>query len=627
MPIRVSPLEPNPTHHFALKDRSGTVIGLTACDGAGKSYNFHNENLYTKNPVNTTAFKQTSGNSGYDIFEYPYNPVVQDDLSGGRGNMDFERDSTKYFDAFRTASGRANKAYAGPLEQYVIGDHRQVIQSMPGSVQWIKMTEENRYLYKRFQSTESMTAAQIWLNLRRLGVPDNLTMAIYSDNSGVVDTELDSIAIPYDATADILMEWVQGAISQAVTSGTYYWLVVYAGSTDNDSKHWKIAVQSGLDTTYTSSTFTTAPSAANFDIYYRVLDADSEKTCIPFEYKEMQYFVISGASGAPKLYMAGYRGAADANMGQLNKLIDATQSWTADELIGSVVMVTDGTGKLEPQPWRTITDNGTGDVTVDSDWTIEHTTSTEYVIFSPVVNEITGHGLTAPVTDVLVSPKGVVYFCMGDAVTVRRLREYNDAGTWRNFSDATNCQADETSTTKAVFMKYKPQAQVIVIGNNSDASGNVSVTLSTNLPDWGTALTWDTAKPVDNKYRRINGMIVHPDASGNEAVWILKTDMPFILGSGNPYPAGSDEFRNVRSLANGVNPLRHDVYLYFPLLEAGLQRYYGGTYTDMGPNLGEGLPKNRRGPIVDMLGYPGKSFIAINAGRQGIRPLCRAGVA
>ena len=213
MPIRVSPLEPNPTHHFALKDRSGTVIGLTACDGAGKSYNFHNENLYTKNPVNTTAFKQTSGNSGYDIFEYPYNPVVQDDLSGGRGNMDFERDSTKYFDAFRTASGRANKAYAGPLEQYVIGDHRQVIQSMPGSVQWIKMTEENRYLYKRFQSTESMTAAQIWLNLRRLGVPDNLTMAIYSDNSGVVDTELDSIAIPYDATADILMEWVQGAIS------------------------------------------------------------------------------------------------------------------------------------------------------------------------------------------------------------------------------------------------------------------------------------------------------------------------------------------------------------------------------------------------------------------------------
>ena len=41
------------------------------------------------------------------------------------------------------------------------------------------------------------------------------------------------------------------------------------------------------------------------------------KTCIHSSHKEMQYFVISGASGAPKLYMAGYRGAADANMGQL----------------------------------------------------------------------------------------------------------------------------------------------------------------------------------------------------------------------------------------------------------------------------------------------------------------------
>ena len=72
MPIRVS-FRTKPDHHFALKDRSGTVIRLTACDGAGKSYNFHNENFVHQNPVNTTAFKQTRQEQRNDIFD-PYRP-------------------------------------------------------------------------------------------------------------------------------------------------------------------------------------------------------------------------------------------------------------------------------------------------------------------------------------------------------------------------------------------------------------------------------------------------------------------------------------------------------------------------------------------------------------------------
>jgi len=46
----------------------------------------------------------------------------------------------------------------------------------------------------------------------------------------------------------------------------------------------------------------------------------------------------------------------------------------------------------------------------------------------------------------------------------------------------------------------------------------------------------------------------------------------------------------------------------------GLERYYGGQFDDIGPNLGEGLPTNRRGSIVSIVGYPGKFFIAIDAG-------------
>ena len=68
------------------------------------------------------------------------------------------------------------------------------------------------------------------------------------------------ILVDSATTADVLIEWVQGAISQAVTSGTHYWLVVYAGGTDNDTSIGRSRLQSGLDTT-ARSTFTTAPSA------------------------------------------------------------------------------------------------------------------------------------------------------------------------------------------------------------------------------------------------------------------------------------------------------------------------------------------------------------------------------
>jgi len=624
--IRVAPMEAEPTHHISLKDRNGKLVGLTICDGNGVATAFRDANIFTKNPQFTTAFKQTSGQGGYDIFDYPYSPIVQDDLSGGRGNQDFERDSTKHYDAYRTASGRANKAYAGPQEQYATGAHRSLMQSMPGSVDWVQMTGANRYIYKRFLAT-GITTSKVWLNLRKLSTPGDLKVELWSDTAGALNVMLTSLTVPDTWTADILSEWLNDTLVQTLTSA-YYWLVVYADASDNDRKHWKIAVNESVGTTYATETWDTTPTAATYDLYYRLTDADSDKSCIFFEYKEMQYAVVSGSSGAPKLYMAGDRGAADSNAGQLDKLIDASKAWTTNEWVGYVVMVVDGPGKLEPQPWRTITANAAGSLTMDTPWTIQHTTTTEYVILSPKIKEITGHGLTAPVTSVLVTPMGVVYFCMGDSVTVRRFRAYNDAGTWRDFDDAANCQANEGTVT-AVFMVYKPQAQRLVVGNN-DLSGAVSVNINTNatIPAWGTALTWGTALNADNKYRRINGMIVHPDSSGNEVVWVFKTDMVFVATGTTTisgfYPAGPEEIRNVRSMANGVKPMRHDVYLYFPLLQ-GLERYYGGSYTDMGPNLGEGLPENRRGSIVDMLGYPGRFFIAIDAGVSGYSSIMASG--
>lgn len=612
---RVSPTEPNPTHHVLLRDRNGREVALILSDEKGNPLAQFNEN-----PVETTALKQTSGSSSYADYDYPYSPIVQDDLSGGRGGLDFERDSTKYYDSFRCKSGRANKAYAGPQEQWPTGLYEHD-QHVPGDVTWQRLTGSGQFLYLRFQASGSYTAAYLWLLLRYKGEPNNLSAYIYSDNAGALNAQIDSAVIAYSNLNDILSEWLikHLAGAGAISSGSYYWVVLEANSADDDDNCWMVGARSGADPAigagYQSATLFTNPSVSAPLLYYQLKPSFADQTCIGFEYKEAMYFVISPASGAPQLFIMGDRGVADSNAGQLGRLIDGSKTWEFDEFLNVPVQIIDGLGRLERTPYRLLENGNTATALVNAtgdNWTIQQDTTTEYVIHGDRPREITGHGLTAPVTDVLVSTTGVVYFCMGSGVTVRRMREYTNAGTWtREF-------ADEAAGTKADFMVYKPVAKKIVMASNQDAAGDVSVSTMSNVsvPAWGDALTWDAAKVVDSRYRRIMGMIVYPDASGDEAVWVLKTDMPYILGSGDPYPAGLEEMKALRSFNNGKNPLRHGLYLYFPI-SSGWERFYGNQYDDIGPNLGEGLPANRRGPIVDSAGYPGKYFVAIDAGPDG----------
>ncbi|CAK0772624.1 conserved hypothetical protein [Gammaproteobacteria bacterium] len=904
MAVRVSPTEAFPTHHVALKDRDGKQVGLILCDSSGKI-----ATNYGINPVERTALKTSSGNSTYSDFEYPYSPITQDDWSGGRGGIDFERDSTKYLDSFRVRTGRANKVFLGPQEQWTSG-YQSMENKTPGNVSFYSLAL-GRSIAKRFPASASYTAALAWLIMRRKGSPANLRISIYSDNAGSINAELSFILVASTRLTDVLSEWLNETMSQALTSGTYYWIVAKANSSDEINNHWEVAVSDATGTTYTSSggsdwtlmqqldtetetrcmvslgggvvlagtvgsgkiyksadsgaswtvvqqlgtettirsmvslgggvvlagtgptgqvyksidsgatwsliqrlgaeqyvfslvslgggvvlagtqstglvykstdsgatwnliqrlgtetivfnlvslgggvvlagtgptgqvykstdsgatwsliqqlgteqyvfsmvslgsgvvlagthptgkvykstdsgatwsliqqlgtetivrslvslgsgvvlagtgpsgqvykstdsgatwsliqrlgtetdvrcliglgsgvvlagtgnsgqvwkyiDSTTAWTLAGFDLYYRLTVAQASKSAIFYEYKEQQYVVLSDPSGAPKLYMNGDRGAADANTGQLTKLIDATKSWTVNAWAGCVVQITDGFGKTEPQTWRKVVSNTATELVVDAAWTITHDTTTEYVITGAATwREITGHGLTGPVKGVLVSTFGVVYFAMGPSVLIRRHREYNNAGTWMESSGAE--WADESAASYADFLTYKPQAKLIFRGQNSDASGDVSVS-SASAAAWGTALTFSAVNVVGSKYRKMTQMECYPDSSGNEAIYVFKTDRPWVVpSSGNPYPLSLREMETVRSEKNGAAALVHNVYLYFSL-QNGLERYYGGNLDEVGPNVGEGLPSERQGPLVALLGYPGKFFAAINA--------------
>ena len=156
---------------------------------------------------------------------------------------------------------------------------------------------------------------------------------------------------------------------------------------------------------------------------------------------------------------------------------------------------------------------------------------------------------------------GVVYFAQGEGTAIRRYRAYNNSGTWTN-------QFDADGTNKASLLRFIREAN----GNKKvwrslNSEAKVS---SAGAQSWGTNLTFGTAIECGDTTVPITGLTVY----GNpEIPYVLKENEFGSIASGVYAPIPMDELRSVRSDKNGRAFLRHDVYLYFSLLD-GVERYY-----------------------------------------------------
>ena len=499
--------------------------------------------------------------------------------------------------------------HAGPQEVYVSGLYTH-LEKMPGNVGWHNLYGTGRYLYKKIRTGTGFTPARLWVLARPVGTPGYLTLGIYADNAGTISTKLAEVSTS-SYTDWGLSEWINVVMSPGALSGTTdYWIVLNGSNTDSASNYWKIGVDPVADSsTYATTAWDTTPDAATVSLYYRLVPSYTDKTAIFFEYKLQQYCVLSGSSGAPSLYMMGDRGSADSNAGQLTKLIDATKTWTTDQHAGKVVKVIAGPGVTEAQPWRYISSNDGTSLTVSPAWEIQHTTATDYVIMGSEVTEISSHGLTAPVTSVLVDPNGFVAFAQGESVNIRQMAETNSAGTWtRLFGD--------DGTNKASYLAYEYRANVVVSALQTAADSSVGISFAPAAM-YGVAHVFATEVHVTYN-ARLTGLLIYPDQSGDEVAWVMTDTIPYNVpgdgtGTDTPYPVNLPEMRTVRYEKNGSVSCTNGVYLYFNLLN-GIQRYYNGQFDSIGPDLDEGLPEMRRGIVTAMLSLPGKFHVAIDAG-------------
>lgn len=580
MAIRVGPTEKQPTHHVKLTDRDGNSVGLILCNDKGEP-----APMWNKTPVERTALKTQSGGSTYADYNYPYAPIAQDDWSGGRGNLDFERDSTRYLDSYNINTRNPNKAYLNGMMHLSTG-YKTVEWTQTYSKPARKWFTGIGNIY--FTPAASFTLGRVWIYVKEnTGVTaSNLTIQVKLFSAPY--TVMGSGTL-YASRLDKIGGWVCIDVTAILTAGSIYLLE----ATTSDA-----AIR-------TMTHNTTPTTNLGWEPLVITEAAVASKTCIYYEYKGAQYKVLNAATGAPTVWMNGDRGAADSNAGQLTKLIDATKAWTMNQWKGCVVKIVQGTGKAEMQQWRMITSN-TATELISSTWVIQHDTTTEYVIYgADTWRELTGHGLTVPVTAVL--PVGdTVYFAQGDSVLMRTHREYNNAGTWTE----SDWRAEGVATNFATYLAYQPLSNKIWRAQNSDATGIVSVSSATPTA-YATDLTFAAVIAVGYRYEFINGLEVYPADNGTEALWVYKEELAYSVTT-TATGIKLDEMRHLRSRDNGKANLVHNVYSYFTLGN-GLQRYYGGSIDSLGPNLDEGLPENRQGIIVKMIGFPGRVIVAIDA--------------
>ena len=426
--VAVSPDNKQSTHHVSLTDGSKT-IGLIICDskGAADPYNI------SMSPNQRSSLRTKTGTTKYEDLEEPWSATAQDDWSGGRALEDYETDTTRFFDSRRCQTA-FNQIYCAPLEHYATG-LKDAVSNYPGSVHWKTILANTKYAY-RITLDAAMSAGQVYVLLRRRGTPrEGLTVRLAADAAGVPGTSIAEHTYTIKEITDVLSEWRKFTFAEQTLAAGVYWIEV-STTVSSSAGSWQIGMQMVNNNVHTWIYKGHWELNDNYDLYFRLSSPNSGRESRFFVYRQLTFCLTQLPTGSPKLYVNGDLGMADANTGQLTKVIDATKSWATNQWKGCRVGIIQGKGIAETvSVWRTIVSNDATSLTVDEPWQIEHDTSTCYIIYDTeqfIEIPALTHGLTAYVTDIAIA-NDIIYFAQGDSTPIRKMKWRN--GSWKSMDD------------------------------------------------------------------------------------------------------------------------------------------------------------------------------------------------
>ncbi len=472
-----------PTHDIKLRSVDGKQLGLILCDKRGR---FDPRGIVVGS-MPRTALKTAQGNTGYDNLELPYITEVQTTFSGGRGLDDFTKDRTRYADSYRMDTTREFPV-CGPLETKQIGIGVEALnQDIESEYEArLELTSASAPIAFKIKIVNAGNIRNVSFNINWEEIPDTPLTLKYSilalaqgasipDLSTLEFTTLSLDERPIDSEywQEITLPCNLGVLKNqslvlvlkdfsqemevrySITGG---WGVmtedgyIFAAENSTESIAYLIVIDDAINDEiieYQTDTWATLKPWASI---YGSLIYGSNSHIKVFEYKHQMYAVVNEQTdtGAPKLFINGYRGAAKSNASNLSYTITGLQM-TTNELVDKIILIYNGAGENEAQPWRKIVSNDSaGKLKVEPQWNLQQNNTTEFVILgTDKWTEIIGHGLIAPVTDVAVVEDYVV-FAQGTKAPVHMMHEYNNAGTWtRQFaSHESNQWLEQTGATE-----------------------------------------------------------------------------------------------------------------------------------------------------------------------------------
>ena len=462
------------SHVFTLTNvTTNESVAMIPSDSEG---NFSYSGI-TKAPLTRNAMQTTQSSGEWSDLEYPWQAIQQEDWGGGRGNLRFSTDKSRFYDSRRAQTAFNSCIYNAPLEYYSRGLGREVSTNWPGSLYWEKVSGDKKFIAVRFTCDETTSAGEVYIHLRRRGTPEQmLTVELCEDVGGSI--VLASRKWSTEAITDTLAEFKKFRFDTITLTGgkKYYVRVSSKGATSTD--YWEVGCSknSKLQTRISSDgeTFRDAP----FELYYRVAAPQNDYRSKFFNYEQLQFMLWwSGTNSTPSIRVNGDIGEADSATS--STITDSSKSWTANQWKDATLGLLYKTGAKENVLcWHKIVSNTSTTITIDGTFPVTPTNCIFIIKDTPYWHEITGHGLTSHVTDVHVV-RGVVYFAQGDYTNARKMR-------WNNgdfeFAEITNVKATFLQSVRDVngMMLYR--------GRNDGVDHKRTVERA-RLLDWSTAIS------------------------------------------------------------------------------------------------------------------------------------------
>lgn len=371
-----------PTHDVSLTDVDGKQAGLILCNRNG----IKDPTQLKMSAMPRTPMQMTQGSAGYDDMELPFVAEVQTTMAGGRGSETLSSDRTKFFDSFRLDTTKEYPICApAVIAQAGIAPTSDLEPCANRPTFWQGMSNRPNKLFQYVCAEETVVVGiSVYIASttdREMNLYYSVLKDIDEENPKIPDwaTNNEKSEMKYSVhITDMLTEGEHYLPCEPITvaAGKNLYIIFYA------DKPSMVRVGSGVTGAHVYDGYASWVLAFDNTFLKSKIHTYGEIDVKLFEYKRQLYAVLNETNkDSAKLFMNGWRGVADANTGALSKLKDSTQSgWADDAAKGCIVLIINGKGEHEEQPWRRVISSASGELTVSSPWKIVHDTTTQYVV-------------------------------------------------------------------------------------------------------------------------------------------------------------------------------------------------------------------------------------------------------